>query len=119
VALVTGASRGIGRGIALAYAREGAKVAVNYHSTPEGASEVVRQIHETGGDAEAFAGDVGDTGQMDAMFAAVGERFGRLDVYVNNANAGHYARNLRSEYLEVDEDQLFNGFYLSFKAAFA
>jgi NAD(P)-dependent dehydrogenase (short-subunit alcohol dehydrogenase family) len=119
VALVTGASRGIGRGIALAYAREGAKVAVNYSSSAKAATDVVNEIRAGGGDAEGFAGDVGDTAQMDALFAAVGERFGRLDVYVNNANAGRYSPNQRSEYLEVDEDQLFNGFYLSFKAAFA
>jgi glucose 1-dehydrogenase len=118
VALVTGASRGIGRGIALAYAREGGRVAVNYNSTPEGAADVVREIREAGGDAEALAGDVGDTAQMDALFTSVLSRFGRLDVYVNNANAGRYAPRGRSEYLEVSEDQLFNGYYLSFKAAF-
>jgi NAD(P)-dependent dehydrogenase (short-subunit alcohol dehydrogenase family) len=93
-------------------------VAVNYNSTPEGAAEVVREIRAVGGDAEAFAGDVGDTAQMDAMFASVLSRFGRLDVYVNNANAGRYAPRDRSEYLEVTEDQLFNGYYLSFKGAF-
>jgi NAD(P)-dependent dehydrogenase (short-subunit alcohol dehydrogenase family) len=118
VALVTGASRGIGRGIALAYAREGARVAVNYNSTPEGAADVVREIQAAGGDAEAFPGDVGDTGQMDEMFAKVVARFGRLDVYVNNANAGRNWYRGRPEYLEVTEDQLFNGYYLSFKAAF-
>lgn len=118
VALITGGSRGIGRGIALAYAREGAKVAINYHRTPEGAQEVVQQIRAAGGDAEAFAGDVGDTAQMDEMFARVLDRFGRLDIYVNNANAGRPGAGGWTPYVEVSEEQLFQGFYLSFKAAF-
>jgi NAD(P)-dependent dehydrogenase (short-subunit alcohol dehydrogenase family) len=118
VALITGSSRGIGRAIALAYAREGARVAVNYNSTPAGAAEVVAEIRAAGGDTEMFTGDVGDTAQMDQMFDRVRERFGRLDIYVNNANAGRYGPRGRPEYLEVTEEQLFNGFYLSFKAAF-
>src|SRR5712692_9617649 len=109
VALVTGASRVIGGGIALAFAREGALVAANYNATPAGAHEVVGQIRSTGGEAEAFAGDVGDTAQMDTLFDQVKARFGRIDVYVNNANAGRYALRGRSEFLEVTEEQLFNG----------
>jgi NAD(P)-dependent dehydrogenase (short-subunit alcohol dehydrogenase family) len=78
----------------------------------------VAQIRASGGDAEAFTGDVGDTGQMDGLFDAVVKHFGRLDVYVNNANAGRYQPRGRQEFLEVAEEQLFNGFYLSYKAAF-
>lgn len=118
VALITGASRGIGRGIALAYAHEGARVAVNYSATAEGALAVVRQIREAGGDAEAFPGDVADSTQMDELFEQTLRRFGRLDVYVNNANAGHRGSEGWTPYLDVSEQQLFDGFYLSFKAAF-
>ena len=119
VVLITGGSRGIGRGIALACAREGARVAVNYNATVDGAADVVRQIREAGGDAEAFPGDVGDTLQMDDMFEKVIKRFGRLDVYVNNANAGRRGSGGWTAYVDVTEEQLFQGFYLSFKAAFA
>jgi NAD(P)-dependent dehydrogenase (short-subunit alcohol dehydrogenase family) len=119
VALISGASRGIGRATAIAFAKEGARVALNYNRTPDGALSAIEEIRAADGEAEAFAGDVGDTGQMDAMFAAVVERFGRLDVYVNNANAGRYTQTRgRPEYMEVTEDQLFNEFFLSYKAAF-
>ncbi len=118
VALVTGSSRGIGRAISLAYAREGARVALNYNTTPEGALAAAKEIQDAGGDADAFIGDVGDTEQMDELFKKVVERFGRLDIYVNNANAGRYAPRGRPEYLETTEEQLFNGYYLSYKACF-
>lgn len=118
VALITGASRGIGRGIALAYAKEGARIGVNYSATSDGALDVVRQIREAGGDAEAFPGDVAETAQMDSLFESSLKRFGRLDIYVNNANAGHRGDRGWSNYLDVDEQQLFDGFYLSYKAAF-
>ena len=64
VALVTGSSHGIGRGIALAYAREGAKVAVNYHTNEANAAEVARLIREMGGEAAIYQGDTGDTPRM-------------------------------------------------------
>lgn len=122
VALVTGASRGIGRATALAFAREGARVALNYNASEELAQETLRQIRAAGGEAELFHADVGDSGQLAAMFAAVAERFGRLDAYVNNANAGRRVRGKSNtpwtHYLDVSEEQLEQGFYLSFKACF-
>jgi len=84
-ALVTGASRGIGRAIALAFADAGARVAVNYHATGEGAQAVVRAIREQGGDAFAVEADVADERAVQAMTAAVRDRFGGIDVVVNNA----------------------------------
>ena len=122
VALVTGASRGIGRGIAIAFAREGARVAVNYNSSPERAAETVRLIREAGGEAEMYQADVGETDQMARVIAAVVERFGRLDSYVNNANAGRRwgrdAHSRSSRYLDITEDLLSERFYPSFKAAY-
>lgn len=118
VALITGASRGIGRGIALAYAREGARVAVNYHRTPEGAEAVVREIRATGGKAEMYPGDVGDDRQMDELFQRVTDEFGQLDIYVNNANAQRRGLGGWVSYVDVSDEQLFHGFFLSFKAAF-
>jgi NAD(P)-dependent dehydrogenase (short-subunit alcohol dehydrogenase family) len=85
VALVTGAARGIGRGIALALAAEGARVAVNYRERADAADDVVRQIQEGGGDAAAFQANVGEYADVERMVRAVLERFGRIDVLVNNA----------------------------------
>jgi len=118
VALITGGSRGIGRGIALAFGKEGAKVAITYLSTEGGARETVEQIRAAGGEAEMYHADSGETAQMEAVFRQVVERFGRLDVYVNNSNAGRRHRGASPNYLDVTEDQLFDGFYPSFKAAF-
>jgi 3-oxoacyl-[acyl-carrier protein] reductase len=85
VALITGASRGIGRATALAFAREGASVIVNYAKSRDGAEAVVKQIRESGGAAEAVQADVGDRAQVDSMARRAIERFGRIDLLVNNA----------------------------------
>jgi NAD(P)-dependent dehydrogenase (short-subunit alcohol dehydrogenase family) len=85
VALVTGASRGIGRAVALAFAREGADVAVNYVSRAEQAQEVVGQIRGLGRNAIEIAGDVSDRTQVEAMVERVERELGPIDVLVNNA----------------------------------
>lgn len=118
VALVTGASHGIGRGIALAYAREGARVAVNYHTNEANAADVARLIHDSGGEAQVYQGDTSDSQRMQEIVRSAVERFGRLDIYVNNANAGRHSQGASRAYLDITEDQLFQGFYPSFKAAF-
>ncbi|HKA91079.1 MAG TPA: SDR family oxidoreductase [Haliangiales bacterium] len=84
-ALVTGASSGIGKGIALALGAAGADVAVNFRSGPEAAAEVVRSIVAGGGRAMAFQADVADEGEVTAMFGRIREAFGGVDVVVNNA----------------------------------
>ncbi|ERN42114.1 3-oxoacyl-(acyl-carrier-protein) reductase [Rubidibacter lacunae KORDI 51-2] len=85
VAIVTGASRGIGRAIAIALARAGLKVIVNYARSAEAAEEVVAAIAASGGEAIAFGADVGQAEQVDALIKTTKETFGRVDVLVNNA----------------------------------
>ncbi|MEB3161913.1 MAG: 3-oxoacyl-[acyl-carrier-protein] reductase [Prochlorothrix sp.] len=85
VALVTGASRGIGRSIAFALAAEGAKVVVNYASSSGAADEVVAKIEAAGGEAIAVGADVSQEDQVESLFKAAIDRWGRIDVLVNNA----------------------------------
>ena len=84
-ALVTGASKGIGRAIALRLAAEGAAVAVNYNGSAEKAEAVVREIEEAGGKAIAIKCNVADFSETEAMVAETVEKLGRLDILVNNA----------------------------------
>lgn len=83
--LVTGASSGIGQGVAVAFGRAGAHVVVNYRSDDEGAADAVRQIEEGGGTAVAVKADVSDPEQVTTLFAAAVEALGGLDVLVANA----------------------------------
>lgn len=85
VAVVTGASKGIGAGIAKALAAEGAAVVVNYASSKEGAEQVVAEIQKGGGKAIAVQGDVAKAGDVERIFTETEKAFGRLDVLVNNA----------------------------------
>jgi 3-oxoacyl-[acyl-carrier protein] reductase len=85
VAIVTGASRGIGRAIAMALAKEGAKVTVNYASSASAAESLVQEILDFGGEAIALAGDVSQVEQVDAIVKATMDKWGRFDILVNNA----------------------------------
>jgi len=114
VALVTGASRGIGRAIAEHLGGGGHRVAVNYHSSPDAAADVVGAIAAAGGEAMAVGADVGDADAVAAMFGRVLESWGPVEVLVNNAGITRdnlllrmrpddwdavLATNLRSAYL--------------------
>ncbi len=85
VAIVTGASRGIGRAIALELADFGAKVVVNYASSSDAADELVDKIISRGGEAIAIAADVSKPEQIDDLVKTVMDQWGRIDVLVNNA----------------------------------
>lgn len=85
VALVTGASKGVGKGVALQLARHGASVVVNYNSDLKGAEVTAEEIRGMGVPAMVVQGNVGDAAQVEAMFAKVKDEFGRLDILVNNA----------------------------------
>ncbi|MDN5344311.1 MAG: 3-oxoacyl-[acyl-carrier protein] reductase [Clostridia bacterium] len=85
VAVVTGASRGIGRATALQLARAGARVVVNYARQAAAAAEVVAAIEASGGQAVAVAADVGDQGAARDLIQAAQDHFGRVDILVNNA----------------------------------
>ena len=85
VAVVTGASKGIGAGIAKALAKAGAAVVVNYSSSKEGADRTVAEIAAKGGKAVAVQGDVSKAADVQRLFKETKKAFGSLDVLVNNA----------------------------------
>lgn len=85
VALVTGASRGIGREIAQELALQGAKVIINYASNVKQADEAVTSINEKGGEAFAVQADISRVAEVERLFAAAMERYGQIDILVNNA----------------------------------
>jgi NAD(P)-dependent dehydrogenase (short-subunit alcohol dehydrogenase family) len=85
VALVTGASKGVGKGVALQLARHGANVVVNYNSDQKGAEATAEEIRGMGVAAIVVQGNVSVAAEVEAMFATVIKEFGRLDILVNNA----------------------------------
>jgi len=101
VAIVTGASRGIGRGCALELARADARVTVNYHTHAEEARETAAEIERLGTEAMIYGAGVADRRAVDAMVAATVERFGRLDIVVANA-----ARSVRRPFLELTTEDV-------------
>ena len=96
VALITGSSRGIGHGCALAMARAGARIVVNYNSHPEDGESVAQEVRDIGAEAMVYGADVSQRAQVDAMVDATVERFGRLDIAVANA---YYSK--REPFLEL------------------
>jgi NAD(P)-dependent dehydrogenase (short-subunit alcohol dehydrogenase family) len=118
-ALVTGADRGIGKGIALELAGAGYRVAVNYHQTSELADEAVAEIQALGVDAFAVQGDVRIASSVDEMFAQVVERFGRLNLHVNNAGVQTWKRllDVTEEEWDLVVDTNLKGCFLCTQAA--
>src|ERR1700731_4612669 len=106
VAVVTGASKGIGAGIAKALAADGASVVVNYASSKDGADKVVADIKAKGGKAVAVQGDVSKQADISKLFAETKKAFGRLDVLVNNA--GVYEFSPLGEVTEAQFQKMFD-----------
>lgn len=99
VAVVTGASSGIGQATAIALARSGANVASMYLDHPEGASDTAGQVTETGREALMTQGDTSDPEQVDAFAREVESRWGRIDIWVNNA-----AKVIVRPFIETTDD---------------
>jgi 3-oxoacyl-[acyl-carrier protein] reductase len=118
-ALVTGASKGVGKGIALELARQGCKVIVNYHMDKEGAESTAAEIQSLGSGAFVVGGDVGSGAEVDAMFAEALSTVPRLDIMVNNAGAQTWAplMELREEDWDRDIRTNLKGCFLCTKAA--
>lgn len=106
VALVTGAGRGIGRAIAIALAKEGAEVVVNYNGSEERAKEVKQTIEENGGKASIYKCNVSDFEACEAMIKDIVKEHGRLDILVNNA--GITKDGLIMKMKEEDFDSVLN-----------
>ncbi|MBI2681147.1 MAG: 3-oxoacyl-ACP reductase FabG [Candidatus Solibacter usitatus] len=102
IALVTGASKGVGKGIALELARQGCAVVVNYQSDQAGADQTVSEIAALGGRALAVRGNVGNSADVDRLIAAPIEKFGRVDILVNNAGVQTWKPLLDLEESEWD-----------------
>jgi 3-oxoacyl-[acyl-carrier protein] reductase len=113
IALITGSSRGIGRAIALAYAKEGASVVVNYTSNKDAADEVVAKIQEMGGNSISFKADVSKATHAEALVQKGIEEFGGLDILVNNAGFSKPAMLLK-----MTEDQWDQVIDIHLKGAF-
>ena len=107
VALVTGASRGIGRAIAVRLAKDGRAVVVNFHSNRNAADEVVAQIATAGGQAAAIQADVGNSADRERLVDETLAKFGRIDVLVNNAGITSVGRKDLLEATEESWDAVF------------
>ena len=103
VALVTGASRGVGRATALRLAREGAAVVVNYAQREKDARQVVDEVRAGGGEAFAAGADVGREAAVRSMVEQAVRRFGRIDILVNNAGISHPGNLLTLDEAALDE----------------
>jgi len=100
VALVTGASRGIGRATAILFGREGIKVGINYLGSEEAANSAVEEIKQSGGEAVALRADVANSDQVEGMVEELVGQYGPVDILVNNAGT-----HAVIDFLEITEDQ--------------
>jgi 3-oxoacyl-[acyl-carrier protein] reductase len=119
VALITGGSRGIGRGIAEGLAREGVRIAISYRTNKSAAQTTLKHLQEAGVESLAVEADATEEAQVNVMIGKVQERFGRLDILVNNVGEFNWKPVLessREEWQDIIESNLYSVFYTS-KAA--
>ena len=121
VALITGASRGIGKAVAIRLGLAGARVVVNYNSGKREATEVVNIINANGGEATSLGADIRDEDQVLAMFQQIIKLWGRIDVLVNNAGIRKDKLLMRMTTAEWDSviDTNLKGAYICSKTALA
>ncbi len=119
VALITGSSRGVGSAVALGFAKEGAKVIVNYTSNEKAANEVAEAIKQIGSQAIVVRGDVAKREEAESLVQAAIDEFGRLDILVNNAGFTRPAMMLKMTEEQWDEvlDIHLKGAFLCSQAA--
>lgn len=116
VALITGGSRGIGRGIALRLARDGARIAIAYRSNKTAAQQALRQLQASGADCVAVETDISDAGRAEQLIKTVVDRFGRLDIVVNNVGDfrwGTLAESSLEDWHSVISSNLMTVLYVS------
>jgi 3-oxoacyl-[acyl-carrier protein] reductase len=114
-ALVTGASRGIGRGIAIELARAGGRVAINYAGNAEAAAEALAQVKSAGGDGFLVQGDVAIAADRDRLVKETVGKFGRIDLLVNNAGV---APKVRADLLDAGEESFDRLFAINLKGPY-
>jgi NAD(P)-dependent dehydrogenase (short-subunit alcohol dehydrogenase family) len=116
VALITGGSRGIGRGIALRLAKEGARIAISYLSNKAAAQQSLRQLQAIGADCVAVETDVTDAAKAEQLVNTVAERYGRIDILVNNVGGfrwGALAESSLDEWQSIFDSNLRSVLYVS------
>ncbi|QDT64949.1 SDR family NAD(P)-dependent oxidoreductase [Calycomorphotria hydatis] len=113
VAIVTGGNSGIGKAIVLEFAKQGASVVIDYVSHPEATEALVQEVEGLGAEAIGFEADVSNLSALQALFSATIEKFGRLDIMVNNAGV-----ETRTSVLDTTEEQYQKVLDINLKSAF-
>ena len=113
IALVTGSSQGIGQGVAVRLAQEGARIIVNYHSNPEGADDTLKQIRDAGSDGVAIQADLGQTAEIARLIQESVAQCGQIDILVNNAGL-----EKRAPFWEVQESDYDLVLHVNLKGVF-
>jgi 3-oxoacyl-[acyl-carrier protein] reductase len=120
VAIITGSSAHIGRATALLFAHEGARVVLNARENVQGGETAVDEIRKQGGDAMFIRADLAKPSEADRLFEATLEKFGTVDILINNAGAGHgkaFAESTREDWLAAFDDNLYDAVWCSQRAA--